>query len=119
MINTTLSLSEPGGTRIHTYYFRTHFTVNFDPAAVLLVSSNYIDDGAVFYLNGHEYGRFNMDTNAVINYRSSALSAAAVSGTAPGWLISINRQYRSGRWGDSASRCCSSLNSARASANVG
>ena len=44
---------------------------------MLLVSSNYIDDGAVFYLNGQEYGRFNMDTNAVINYRSSALSAAA------------------------------------------
>src|ERR1043166_8339311 len=50
--------------------------------------------------------------------RSSARSALAVNGCAPGWLISIKRQNRSGRSGDRTSQDGSS-NSANASANVG
>ena len=35
-----------------TYYFRTHFTYTNRLAGVSLIFSNYIDDGAAFYLNG-------------------------------------------------------------------
>jgi hypothetical protein len=35
-----------------TYYFRTHFTFGGSPAGKTLSFSNYVDDGAVFYLNG-------------------------------------------------------------------
>jgi hypothetical protein len=43
-----------------TYYLRTRFTVAGDPAGAILVFTNYIDDGAVFYLNGTEIFRNNM-----------------------------------------------------------
>lgn len=44
-----------------TYYFRTTFTLDKDPADVALQLSAYIDDGAVFYLNGVEVLRLGMD----------------------------------------------------------
>jgi hypothetical protein len=51
------------------FYFRAHFTMPFySPAtlaAVTLQTTNWIDDGAVFYLNGVELGRFNMPTGPV------------------------------------------------------
>ena len=37
-----------------TYYFRTHFQWTNDSANIAFVVSNYISDGAVFYLNGNE-----------------------------------------------------------------
>ena len=40
-----------------TYYFRRHFTVPGNPAGVSLIFSNYLDDGAIFYLNGVEIHR--------------------------------------------------------------
>lgn len=40
-----------------TYYFRTPFTFTGSTAGVSLTFSNYIDDGAVFYLNGVELNR--------------------------------------------------------------
>jgi len=42
-----------------TYYFRTHFPFTFtnDRVGVTLIFSNYLDDGAVFYLNGAEVDR--------------------------------------------------------------
>ena len=43
-----------------TYYFRTKFNFPGDPAGVSLVLSNYVDDGAVFYLNGVEIARLRM-----------------------------------------------------------
>src|SRR4051812_44820044 len=36
----------------NTYYFRTHFNLTNASANKVLVFSNKIDDGAVFYLNG-------------------------------------------------------------------
>lgn len=42
------------------YYFETEFTYN-DPAAVDQITFDfYLDDGAVFFLNGEEIGRYNM-----------------------------------------------------------
>ena len=42
------------------YYFRTHFNFPDNPEGTTLVFSNYIDDGAVFYLNGVEIQRVQM-----------------------------------------------------------
>lgn len=41
-----------------TYYFRAHFTVPSAAIGSSLAFSGYLDDGAVFYLNGHELYRF-------------------------------------------------------------
>src|SRR5258706_16215731 len=49
-----------GGQVMPTYYFRTHFTFNDDPAGIILYFTSYIDDGAVFYLNGAEIYRYLM-----------------------------------------------------------
>jgi hypothetical protein len=43
-----------------TYYFRTHFDFAGSMAGLSLVFSNYVDDGAVFYLNGAEIYRLRM-----------------------------------------------------------
>ena len=50
-----------------TYYFRTHFDFTNDPAEASLIFSNYLDDGAVFSLNGVELFRaFMPEAPAVI-----------------------------------------------------
>jgi hypothetical protein len=58
-----------------TYYARTHFTWNgpLNWPDVLLRTTNYIDDGAVFYLNGLEVGRVRLPTNVVIEFNTPAL----------------------------------------------
>jgi hypothetical protein len=43
-----------------TYYFRTHFVLPALPAGAFLSFSNYINDGAGFYLNGVEVQRNNL-----------------------------------------------------------
>lgn len=43
-----------------TYYFRTHFNFTNNPAGAALLLQCYIDDGAVFYLNGKEIYRVRM-----------------------------------------------------------
>src|SRR5207237_516267 len=43
-----------------TYYFRRHFNFTGDPAKIKLTLSAVIDDGVVFYLNGHELHRIGM-----------------------------------------------------------
>ena len=55
-----------------TYYFRTHFTFTNSTAGGSLVFSNFIDDGAVFYLNGVEIQRVRMPPPpAVITYTTT------------------------------------------------
>lgn len=49
------------GQRIpRTYHFRTLFSLEGNPAGASLTFSNYVDDGAVFYLNGVEVYRLRM-----------------------------------------------------------
>jgi hypothetical protein len=48
-----------------TYYFRTHFNWNYETANIALVASNYISDGAVYYVNGFEARRIRMPAGAV------------------------------------------------------
>lgn len=50
----------PGGRPYPTYYFRTHFPFAGSPEGFALVFTNYIDDGAIFYLNGTEIQRVRM-----------------------------------------------------------
>ena len=62
-ISTPLTPPAQGGPV--TVYFRTHF--NFTTAVTVagLISSNWVDDGAVYYLNGVEVGRLRIATGAV------------------------------------------------------
>lgn len=64
LTNTVLSLSNAGNFVV-TYYFRAHFTLTNDPQTVVLMTSNIIDDGAVFYINGVEFQRFNMGAGTI------------------------------------------------------
>src|SRR5260221_9732990 len=62
------------------FYFRTHFTMPSVSAPILaateLVTSNWVDDGAIYYLNGIEFARFNMPGGAVnaATFANGALS---------------------------------------------
>ena len=53
-IRTPLALGAP---QVITYYFRTHFNLPASAAGATLVSTNVLDDGAVYYLNGQFVGR--------------------------------------------------------------
>jgi hypothetical protein len=64
--NTQLSLVSTSGNSIVTYYFRHHF---FSPASVTNITASFrhvVDDGAIFYLNGAEFHRFNLPPGGVL-----------------------------------------------------
>jgi hypothetical protein len=65
-LNTEMTY-DPDGNPFTTYYFRTHFTFTNSPAGVALQMQGYIDDGAVFYLNGTEIYRLRMASGTVVN----------------------------------------------------
>jgi Phosphodiester glycosidase len=59
-----------------TYYFRTHFKFEGDLAEpILLYFTNYIDDGAVFYLNGTRIKRIRLSSTVPITYTTTANGA--------------------------------------------
>lgn len=64
-INTAL------GSGPSTYYFRTHFNWSFLPDNVAFVVTNYLSDGAVYYLNGFELNRIRMPSGS-IGYSTNA-----------------------------------------------
>jgi hypothetical protein len=73
---TALNLSN-GAVFTVTFYFRTHFTLSNDlTAAVTLTSTNLLDDGAVYYLNGTDVGRIRMPEGEV-GYNTLGFSPAA------------------------------------------
>jgi hypothetical protein len=54
-----------------THYFRTHFSFPVDPVGATLFLTNFLDDAAVFYLNGVEIQRIRMSLPpANISYTS-------------------------------------------------
>jgi hypothetical protein len=65
-----------------TYYFRSHFTLGDAPTNTVLVFTNYIDDGAVFYLNGAEIYRNNMRPAPDVITNASLATAANCDGDA-------------------------------------
>ncbi|HWN97597.1 MAG TPA: immunoglobulin domain-containing protein, partial [Methylomirabilota bacterium] len=74
LTNTVLSVTNAAGAGIVTHYFRTTFVVTNDPSLVSLMASNYIDDGAVVYVNGLEAFRYNMPAGDPSN-TTTALAA--------------------------------------------
>ena len=74
-INTSLA-SGP-----NTYYFRTHFHYTNDTANVAFVITNYLSDGAVYYLNGNEIRRVRMPSG-VVTYATAASTTNAPAGHA-------------------------------------
>jgi hypothetical protein len=65
-----------------TYYFRTHFMFTGPIAGLVLTFSNYIDDGAVFHLNGAEIFRLRMPAAPAPVVNSTAASGTPCAGTA-------------------------------------
>ncbi len=59
-IGSQLPVNPATGLPFPTYYFRTWFDFTGDRPDVRLLFTNYIDDGAVFYLNGSEIYRNNL-----------------------------------------------------------
>jgi hypothetical protein len=49
-----------------TYYFRTRFLLPQNPASNIVQVTAYVDDGAVFYLNGVEISRVRLPTDPVL-----------------------------------------------------
>jgi hypothetical protein len=76
--NTVLSLTNAAGQPVITYYFRAWVAVPNYPGAskVQLVSSNLVDDGAVFYLNGIEQDRLRLNDGVTISFNTFANASA-------------------------------------------
>lgn len=65
-----------------TYYFRTHFNHTGSVAGAQLTLSNYVDDGAVFYLNGAEIFRLRMPQAPTVITYATASQGTPCAGTA-------------------------------------
>ena len=77
------ALPPPFGQTIpRTYYFRTHFQCTNNLAGGALTLSNYVDDGAVFYLNGAELYRLRMPAAPATIVNSTAAITYPCSNTA-------------------------------------
>lgn len=64
---TPFTANSPGGAPIQTYYLRTRFQLANPAAAGLLTAFAFVDDGAVWYLNGREAGRIRIPGSAPVN----------------------------------------------------
>ena len=65
-----------------TYYFRTHFTFTNTVSGVTVQLEAYVDDGAVFYLNGTEIYRLRMPAAPTTIYNSTLALTYPCSGDA-------------------------------------
>lgn len=71
-VRTCITISNATGTaQIPTAYFRTHFN-HTGPSTAVLAIRPFIDDGAVFYLNGQQILRQGMSQTATITYTTLA-----------------------------------------------
>lgn len=85
------ALPPPYGQTIpRTYYFRTHFTNTDNLTGGLLTLSNYVDDGAVFYLNSAELYRLRMPAAPTQILNSTIASGTPCTGTATAGDASTN-----------------------------
>jgi hypothetical protein len=85
-------LAPPGSGGPITVYLRTHFTFNGDPAQATLTASNFLDDGAVFYLNGAYAGNVRVPIAPNQTYTTDADNQAAegtVNGMTPPDVITL------------------------------
>lgn len=65
-----------------TYYFRTRFVFGGDTAGLSLIFSNYVDDGAVFYLNGGEIFRLRVPPLPTLITNLTPATGGPCAGTA-------------------------------------
>ena len=81
---TTSMPTDPGtgGFPYPTYYFRTRFAFSGSTDGVSLVFTNFIDDGAVFYLNGTEIQRVRMEEAPAIIANDALAIAFGCNGDA-------------------------------------
>ena len=79
---TQLQINSATGVPFVTYYFRTHFDIGSNPGATSLSFSNYVDDGAVFYLNGAEVYRLNMPAPPTVISNATLATGVTCSGDA-------------------------------------
>ncbi len=70
-LDTELPVNPGTGFPYVTYYFRTHFIYTNSLSGVSLLFTNYVDDGAVFYLNGAEIYRLRMPAAPSVIYNST------------------------------------------------
>ena len=75
----TTPLVPPFAGGSNTVYFRVHFAFNSPGAVVGMVCSNFVDDGAAWYLNGVEAGRLRLPTGT-ITFDTLASSTPPVEG---------------------------------------
>ncbi len=75
-----------------TYYFRTWFQLTNEPAGSTLILSNFVDDGAIYYLNGTEVGRLHMLPAPTVYYNSTLAAGYSCSNQPTGspWSYSGN-----------------------------
>jgi hypothetical protein len=79
---TQMPTNKVSGFPFVTYYFRTHFTLPNNALANGLSFSNYIDDGAVFYLNGVEIYRLNLPASLARITNGTLATASSCGGDA-------------------------------------
>ena len=72
-------INSPLASGPNTYYFRTHFEWANDTANVAFVVTNYLSDGAVYYVNGSEVNRLRMPAGTV-GYSTAAASTNSPAG---------------------------------------
>lgn len=97
-LNTEMPLNSGTGNPFTTYYFRTHFNFTGSPTGAVLQVQAYIDDGAVFYLNGKEIYRLRMAAAPTVISNSTLATGYGCSGdatcadffTVSGSIISTN-----------------------------
>ena len=81
--NTQLPNNPATGYPFVTYYFRTHFNIPVTPTSVTLTLSNYVDDGAVFNLNGAELYRLRMPAAPTLILNNTIASGYPCSNSVP------------------------------------
>ncbi|MCL5098964.1 MAG: lamin tail domain-containing protein, partial [Candidatus Omnitrophica bacterium] len=94
LYNETALLPAPTNTYLNlgpiTYYFRTRFLFAGNANQVQLYLNAVVDDGAVFYLNGHEVYRLNMPDGPI---DSTTFAASSVADAAYSGLLPISSEY--------------------------
>lgn len=73
-----------------THYFRHRFTNNASPVSAQFHLRHYLDDGAVFYLNGQEMRRVNMASGTVEHTTRASASATEGLFSSPVTFVASN-----------------------------
>jgi len=74
------AINKPLSSGPNTYYFRTHFNWDHSTSNLAFVVTNYLSDGAVYYLNGGEVRRIRMP-GGVVGYGTAATGVASPVGS--------------------------------------